>query len=151
MAGPQPTVYTIGYEKLLPGALVNELEVADVQRVIDVRFRPQSRRPGMSKTRLAAILADRRIAYEHRRELGTPPDIRHHYKSGDVATGARLYRDHLEAHHAEAVDALAEELCTEGVPTTALMCLEDDPAHCHRRVLTEALLQRRPDLRVIDL
>lgn len=151
MAGPQPTVYTIGYEKLLPPALVNELEIADVQRLIDVRFRPQSRRPGMSKTRLAQMLADRRIVYEHRRELGTPPDIRHFYKSGDVARGAELYRAHLEAHHADAVGALAEELCTEGVPTTALMCLEDDPACCHRRVLCEALQARRPDLRVIDL
>lgn len=151
MAGPQPTVYTIGYEKLLPGALVNELEIADVQRLIDVRFRPQSRRPGMSKTRLGELLADHRIAYEHRRELGTPPDIRHRYKSGDVAAGARLYREHLETQHADAVDALADELCTEGVPTTALMCLEDDPACCHRRVLCEALQARRPELRVVDL
>jgi uncharacterized protein (DUF488 family) len=151
VAGPQPTVYTIGYEKLLPGALVNELEIADVQRLIDVRFRPQSRRPGMSKTRLGQLLADHRIAYEHRRELGTPPDIRHLYKHGDIARGAELYRAHLEARHADAVDALAEELCAEGVPTTALMCLEDDPACCHRRVLCEALQARRPELRVIDL
>ncbi len=151
MAGPQPTVYTIGYEKLLPAALVNELVVADVQRVIDVRYRPQSRRAGMSKTRLGETLADHRIAYEHRRELGTPPDIRHDYKSGRVAEGAARFTRYIEEEHGDALDALAEELCTEGVPTTALMCLEDNPEHCHRRILTDALQRRRPDLRVIDL
>jgi len=71
-----PTIWTIGYERLLSPALVAELEHARIERVIDVRYRPQSRRPGMSKTRLGELLADHRIAYEHRRALGTPPDIR---------------------------------------------------------------------------
>ena len=47
-------LWTIGYERLLPEELVAELGAAGVQRVIDVRFRPQSRRAGMSKTRLEA-------------------------------------------------------------------------------------------------
>ena len=71
-----PTLWTIGYEKLRPESLVAELEAARVQRVLDVRFRPQSRKPGMSKTRLGDLLARHGIAYEHRRELGTPPDLR---------------------------------------------------------------------------
>ena len=36
-------------------------------------------------------------------------------------------------------------------PRTALLCLEADPAVCHRRVITDALRDRRPDLRVVDL
>src|SRR5690348_9618599 len=77
-----PTVWTIGYERLLPPELVAELEAAGVRRVLDVRYRPQSRRPGMSKTRLGELLASRGIAYEHRRALGTPPDIRWLFKAG---------------------------------------------------------------------
>ena len=34
------TIWTIGYEKLLPPELVAELSAAGVERVIDVRFRP---------------------------------------------------------------------------------------------------------------
>src|SRR6266545_2165581 len=64
-AGPVARLWTIGYERLLPEALVAELRAAGVRRVIDVRFRPQSRRPGMSKTRLGALLAEHGIAYEH--------------------------------------------------------------------------------------
>lgn len=144
-----PTIWTIGYEKLLPGALVNELEEAGVQRLLDVRRRPQSRRAGMSKTRLGALLAEHGIAYEHRRALGTPPDLRSLYRSRRVAEGARAFRRHVEATAAEELDALAAEL--PRAPRTALLCLEADPAECHRRVLTDALQERLPALRVVDL
>ena len=55
-------VWTIGYERLLPPELVAELKAAGIERLIDVRFRPQSRRPGMSKTRLGELLAEHGIA-----------------------------------------------------------------------------------------
>jgi uncharacterized protein (DUF488 family) len=144
-----PTIWTVGYEKLLPPALVAELEAAGVQRVIDVRFRPQSRRPGMSKTRLAALLAEHGIAYEHRRELGTPPDMRWLFHAGRTAEAATAYRAHVETETPEALDELAAEL--DGAPPTALLCLEADPAGCHRRVITDALRARRAGLAVVDL
>jgi len=145
-----PTVWTIGYERLLPPQLVAELAAARVERVLDVRFRPQSRRPGMSKTRLGHLLEAHGIAYEHRRALGTPPDIRWFYKHGRAREGAPAFRTHVEEHAGAEIDALAAELAAGG-PRTALMCLEADPAVCHRRQLTEALRERLPDLRIVDL
>lgn len=149
MSHSAPTIWTIGYERLLPGPLLAELEAAGVRRLIDVRYRPQSRRPGMSKTRLGALLGEHGIAYEHRRTLGTPPDLRFLYKSGRVAEGAAGFAAHIEAAAGAELDALAAELAAG--PATALLCLEADPAHCHRRVLTDALRRRRPGLRVVDL
>ena len=142
-------IWTIGYERLLPPELVAELQAAGIERLIDVRYRPQSRRPGMSKTRLAETLARQGIAYEHRKALGTPPDIRWFFKHGRAAEGARSFAEHVERTAAHELDALASEL--ERGPRTALMCLEADPAVCHRRVLTEALRERRPKLHVVDL
>ena len=142
-------LYTIGYERLLPPELVNELKVASVGRLIDVRYRPQSRRPGMSKTRLAELLADHGIAYEHRKALGTPPDIRWHFKNKREAEGREAFRTHVEETAAGELDTLAQEL--ETAPATVLMCLEAEPAGCHRRVLAEQLIARRPGLEVIDL
>lgn len=52
---------------------------------------------------------------------------------------------------AEALDALAAELAAPDVPRTVLMCLEADPAACHRRVLVERLAERVPGLVVHDL
>jgi uncharacterized protein (DUF488 family) len=143
------TIWTIGYEKLLPPELVAELSAAGVERVIDVRFRPQSRRPGMSKTRLGQLLGDHGIAYESRRELGTPADIRFLFHAGKIEEAAAAFRAHLAEHATAALDELDGELANG--PRTALLCLEADPATCHRRVVTDTLQARRPDLRVVDL
>lgn len=144
-----PVIWTIGYEKLLPGELVAEMSAAGVERVLDVRFRPQSRRPGMSKTRLAQRLADAGIAYEHRRELGTPADMRWLFHAGRTEEAAAAYREHVDRETPEAIAELAAEL--EHGPRTALLCLEADPAGCHRRVICEALGERLAGLDVVDL
>jgi uncharacterized protein (DUF488 family) len=140
------TLWTIGYEQLWPDALVAELLAADVQRVLDVRFRPQSRRPGMSKTKLALKLAEHGIAYEHRRELGTPVEIRGLFRARHLEEARAAYRAQVDG---ATVDALAAEL--ERGPRTALLCLEANPAGCHRRVIAELLAERRPGLVVVDL
>ncbi len=145
-----PTIWTIGYERLLPAELIAELKAAGVQRLIDVRFRPQSRRAGMSKTRLGDALAEHGIAYEHHRELGTPPDIRWFYKHNRVAEGAARFTSYIEEASSEALDTLAAEISGNG-PATVLLCLEADPADCHRRIIAEQLAARIPGLRVIDL
>jgi uncharacterized protein (DUF488 family) len=146
-----PTIWTIGYERLLPPALVAELRAAGVQRLIDVRYRPQSRRAGMSKTRLGELLGDHGIAYEHRRALGTPADIRWFYKHNRVDEGQTAFAEHVEREASDDLDALAEELRAPDAPRTALMCLEAEPEVCHRRTLTDHLRERVPGLQVIDL
>jgi uncharacterized protein (DUF488 family) len=128
------SLWTIGYERLMPEALVAELRAAGVR---------------LSKTRLGALLGEHGIAYESRRGLGTPPDLRFLYRSGRIAEAEVGFRRHLEATAADELDALAAEL-PDAAPT-ALLCLEADPAHCHRRVVAEALARRRPGLAVIDL
>ena len=142
-------LWTIGYERLLPEALVAELREAGVRRVLDVRYRPQSRRPGMSLTRLGALLGEHGIAYEARRGLGTPPDLRFLYRAGRIAEASAGFRRHLDATAGEELDALAAEL--PAAPPTPLLCLEADPAHFHRRVVAGALARRRGHLEVIDL
>lgn len=146
-----PTLWTIGYERLPPDALVGELQAAGVARVIDVRFRAQSRKPGMSKTKLGLRLGEGGIAYEHRRALGTPPEIRPLYRTGAVRQAADAFRAHVEATAAEELDALAAELADADGPATALLCLEAEPTGCHRRVVAEQLQQRLPELLVVDL
>ena len=53
-----PTLYTIGYEKRSIDDLLWVLRARGVDCVVDVRLKPWSRRPGFSKTKLAASLAD---------------------------------------------------------------------------------------------
>jgi uncharacterized protein (DUF488 family) len=103
----------------------------------------------MSKTRLAQLLAEHGMAYEHRRALGTPADLRFLYRSGRVPEAADGFRARIRATAGEELDALAAELAAG--PRTALLCLEADPAVCHRRVVAEELRERLPALEVIDL
>jgi uncharacterized protein (DUF488 family) len=103
----------------------------------------------MSKTRLAALLAEHGIAYEHRRALGTPADLRWLFHAGRLQEAAAAYRVHVETTAPDALDDLADEL--DAGPRTALLCLEAEPEGCHRRVITDALRERRHDLRVVDL
>ena len=143
------TVWTIGYERLLPDALVAELQAAGIRRVIDVRIRPQSRRPGMSKTKLGQRLGEAGISYEHWRGLGTPVEIRALFRRSATAAARDAYRRHLETEATDELERLRGAL-RDG-PPTALLCLEAEPSHCHRRVICEALQARDPALAVIDL
>ena len=58
---------TIGYEAATQGAVIDCLQAAGVEVLIDVRAVASSRRAGFSKTLLAASLAEAGIDYVHLR------------------------------------------------------------------------------------
>jgi uncharacterized protein (DUF488 family) len=125
------TILTVGYEKRTPGDLVEVLLAAGVEKLIDIRQLPLSRRKGFSKTPLAAILAESEIEYLHLRAAGNP--FRSH--GGNVLA---LYAGHLK-RSPEVVD---EVLAAATPQRSALMCLERDHAVCHRSVLAAELAKR---------
>jgi uncharacterized protein (DUF488 family) len=143
------TVYTIGYERHAdPNSLIVCLADAGVERLVDVRELPLSRRRGFSKNGLAAALAAAGISYEHARPLGNPKPYRQMYKGGDILAGRRAYRRHLNNGSFTAFTTLASSL--DGA-VTCLLCVEDDYGRCHRAVIIEALLERQPELNVVHL
>ena len=130
------TIYTIGYEATTMAEFLAALTGAGVERVIDVRALPLSRRPGFSKSSLAASLAEVGIDYVHLKALGTPKEGRDAAKKGDVATLERVYAGQLELPEAQAQAAIMRALAAE-MPS-ALLCFERDPCHCHRTLLLAA-------------
>lgn len=130
------TIYTIGYEGATMTEFIAALQAAGVRRVIDVRALPLSRRPGFSKSTLAASLAEAGIDYAHLKALGTPKEGRDAAKKGDVATLERVYRHQLELPEAQAQAAMMRALAAE--KPSALLCFERDPCHCHRTLLLAA-------------
>lgn len=139
-------LYTIGYEATTMADFIATLTAAGVSRVIDVRALPLSRRPGFSKSPLAASLAEAGIGYVHLKALGTPKRGRDAAKKGDVATLTQVYDDQLELPEAQA--AAAQMLALAAERPSALLCYERDPSHCHRRLLVEAVGQ---GVEVVDL
>ena len=57
MAKAKPKLFTIGYEKAKPAAVMAELKLAKIKLLVDTRAVAASRRPGFSKRQLAASLA----------------------------------------------------------------------------------------------
>jgi uncharacterized protein (DUF488 family) len=132
-------IFTIGYEATTMGEFLAALTTAGVERVIDVRALPLSRRPGFSKSSLAASLAEAGIGYVHLKALGTPKRGRDAAKKGDVATLTAVYEDQLELPEAQAQAAQMLSLAAE--KPSALLCYERDPCHCHRTLLLAAVAE----------
>lgn len=129
-------IYTIGYEATTMAEFIAALQRAGVERVIDVRALPLSRRPGFSKNILAASLKDAGIDYVHLKQLGTPKPGRDAAKKGDVGTLRAVYDNQLGLPEAQAQAAQMRALAAE--KPSALLCFERDPAHCHRTLLLAA-------------
>lgn len=68
-------IYTIGYEGIDAQRVIELLQEKGIDTLIDARYRPGSRKAGLSKTPLSAALAEVGIDYSHDRGLGTPPEI----------------------------------------------------------------------------
>ena len=75
-------IFTIGYEATTMGDFIAALKQAGVERVIDVRALPLSRRPGFSKSPLRAALGEEHIDYVHLKALGTPSEGRTAARAG---------------------------------------------------------------------
>jgi uncharacterized protein (DUF488 family) len=130
-------IFTIGYEGTTVGEFIAALHKAGVRRVIDVRALPLSRRPGFSKTALRNALAEAGIDYVHLKALGTPAEGRAAARAHRDSDLRRIYAGQLELPEAIAQSALMLELTRE--EPSALLCMERDPAHCHRSLLLSAI------------
>jgi uncharacterized protein (DUF488 family) len=139
-------IFTIGYEGVTQAEFLAALKDAKVERVIDVRAVPNSRRPGFSKNLLRNALAEEGIDYVHLRALGTPADGRAAARAGRHDDLQRIYSGQLELPEAIAESAQMVELAKE--KPSALLCYEREPGGCHRTLLLRAAA---PEAEVVDL
>jgi len=130
-------LFTIGYEGATQEAFIATLRAAGVERVIDVRAVPLSRKPGFSKNVLAAGLREAGIDYVHLKALGTPPEGREAARKGNRAGLERVYAGQLELPEAMVQAQQMIELAAE--KPSALLCFERDPGMCHRTLLHQAV------------
>ena len=142
-------LFTIGYEKATPAALLAELKRAKVKLLVDTRAVAASRRPGFSKKQLSASLDEEGIAYLHLQKLGTPDDGRQAARAGKLDTLWRIYAKHLLTP--DAIEAM-DELVTivKSGQAVCLLCYERDCACCHRSRVAE-VVQDRTGIEVVDL
>jgi uncharacterized protein (DUF488 family) len=131
---------TIGYEGKTVDEFLTELGEAGVELVIDVRAVAASRRPGFSKSAMAAALKERGIDYLHLRALGTPKSGREAARKGRIAEMRAIFEAQLETPEAELAMAQADAAAQER--HSALLCFEAGAGGCHRAVVAERLVAR---------
>jgi uncharacterized protein (DUF488 family) len=143
-------VGSVGYETHKDaGEFAQHLRASGVERLIDVRQLPISRRRGYAKTALGLAMAAVGIEYVHIKALGNPKEFRDLYKSGRVDEGRRGYEEHLLSQRMEALHDLVPLLREKA---SALMCVEHTAATCHRTVILEALREKLGlDLEVAEI
>ena len=133
------TLFTIGYTGLQLDNFLEQLEIAKVELLLDVREIPISRKRGFSKNALAEKLMDSGIKYQHLKWLGSPKALRHEVReTRDYNTFFRGVVRHLRQELAVAQLNEAIELARE--VRCCLMCCCEDWKYCHRSCVVDEML-----------
>jgi uncharacterized protein (DUF488 family) len=131
------TIYTVGHSRHTAEHFTKLLGDQQVVRLVDVRSHPASKwAPQFGKAALAQLLGTKAIEYVFLgRELGGRPDGAEFYG----VDGAVDY-----ARRAEAPDFKVGIDRLVGLArqrATAILCAEEDPGRCHRRLLVTPALR----------
>ncbi len=139
-------IFTIGFTKKSAESFFTTLQRAGVSRLVDVRLNNSSQLAGFAKRDdlryfLSAIC---RIDYVHAAELAPTQQIMDEYKKqkGDWHLYERRFTDLMTARQIE--NNVSRQLL-EGA---CLLCSEDKPIHCHRRLVAEYLKDKWGDVQI---
>lgn len=138
----KPLVLTVGHSTRTIDEFIELLTSHGVERVVDVRTIPRSRRhPHFEKNALSRSLKRAGIAYSHAAALGGLRRTRADSPNGGWRnTSFRGYADHMQSpEFEEALEEIAAQALHERL---ALMCAEAVPWRCHRSLIADALLVR---------
>ncbi len=128
---------SVGYEGRSIDDLVGSLRDAEVSLVADVRLTPISRKPGLSKTRLAERLAGEGIGYVHLRALGNPKENRAGFADERIDEALARFCSIMDGDQARSqLKTLAQSAAKQRV---AVLCFERESTRCHRRAILDVL------------
>lgn len=137
-----PRLVSIGYEGRTAEDLVDELTEQGVRVLVDVRLTPLSRKPGLSKRRLAERLSEAGIDYLHLKALGNPKENRQPFWDGRVEDGCEAFSQLLDSDEPQAALQAIADLTASS--TVAILCFEREHDRCHRQVVTDRVSDRIP-------
>lgn len=142
-------ITTIGFTKKSAERFFTAIQQAGVKRIVDVRLNNISQLAGFSKMEdlryFLREICD--IDYIHLPQLAPTKEILDAYKKekGDWLQYEKRFLDLMAERHIE--DTVPQELIDGG----CLLCSEDKPHHCHRRLVAEYLSNAWGDVRAEHL
>ncbi|HXR59872.1 MAG TPA: DUF488 domain-containing protein [Solirubrobacterales bacterium] len=144
-------IFTIGFTRTTAEGFFGRLKSHEVERLLDVRLNNRSQLAGFAKRDDLAYFL-REIAgseYEHMPLLAPTQEILDEFKKRKEMPWeeyeARFFR---LMHERQIEKKLSPE---EFSRRTVLLCSEDTPDHCHRRLVAEYLQEHWKDVEIIHL
>ena len=134
-----PVVYTVGHSNVAQEAFVALLKQHGIEVLVDVRSQPYSKyvphfNAGVLKP--AILAAGMKYLYLGKELGGRPDDKRYYDSDGHVLYGLVAESDKFKAGIERLLRGAREH-------RVALMCNEENPAECHRRLLVGRVLVER--------
>jgi uncharacterized protein (DUF488 family) len=134
------TLFTIGFTRKSAERFFTLLCEAGVRRVLDVRLHNVSQLAGFAKKEDLRYFLRQigNIDYMHLPELAPTQEILDEFKKnkGDWAVYQKQFLLLLKQRRAE--ERFARDIMSGG----CLLCSEENPDHCHRRLIAEYLRQK---------
>jgi len=146
---PETTIHTIGFTKKTAAEFFDLLRKSGATKVIDVRLNNVSQLAGFSKRDdlqyfLREIVG---IDYVHLPLLAPTQDILDAYKKhkGDWNVYEPAFLDLMKKREIE------KRIDPDSIKNGCLLCSEETPHHCHRRLVAEYLRSHWGDLAIHHL
>lgn len=141
-------LFTIGFTKTNAESFFGRLSRARVKRLIDVRLNNVSQLAGFAKRDDLKFFTRSicQIEYEHLPQMAPTQTMLDEYKKskGSWATYAEKFLGLMASRKIEEIDR-------SRLDGGCLLCSEDKPHHCHRRLVAEYLQQRWGNIEVEHL
>ena len=142
-------IYTIGFTRKSAETFFGRLKEAGVQRLVDVRLNNSSQLSGFTKRDDLRFFTKAvcGIEYVHLLELAPTQDILDEFKKqkGDWGIYERQFTDLMRARRIE--ETMSRKLLDGG----CLLCSEEKPQQCHRRLVAEYLREKWGDVEIAHI
>ena len=142
-------LFTIGFTKKSAEEFFTKLSEAGVKRVLDIRLNNVSQLAGFSKRDdLQYFLKTiRDIDYRHLPELAPTKDILEEYRKnkGDWSVYESRFLALLSERKPE--ERISRAMLDHG----CLLCSEDKPENCHRRLVAEYFRKKLGDVEIVHI
>jgi uncharacterized protein (DUF488 family) len=142
-------LFTIGFTKKSAEDFFTRLRDSDARRVLDVRLNNVSQLAGFSKRDdLCFFLRELcQMDYHHFSELAPTAEMLAAYRKKDGDWSAYEFQFLALMGSRRIQDSVPKNLVDE----SCLLCSEDEPTHCHRRLVAEYLRDKWGSLEIVHL
>ncbi|MCX5768837.1 MAG: DUF488 domain-containing protein [Candidatus Hydrogenedentes bacterium] len=141
-------LFTIGFTKKSARDFFSRLKHSGATRLVDIRLNNVSQLAGFAKRDDLEFFAEAicGITYHHVPELAPTQEIRDAYTKNN-ASWEQYEQDFLDLMASRQIERMDKSL----FDGACLLCSEDKPEHCHRRLVAEYLKTKWGNIDIVHL